>query len=181
MLSILVGAAELYDEEKQEFVVDGGFWLELEHSLLSMSKWESKWEVPFLSTKDKTPEQTLSYIEMMVVSPNPPAGVLQQLDQTNLDDIGAYIERKMTATWFSDDGKKGSRSSEVITSELVYYWMSSFNIPFECEHWNLNRLFTLLRIHQAKSQTQKKKSRAEIMRENRELNERRKRELQTKG
>jgi hypothetical protein len=180
MLTITVGATDIFDEEKGSFGVQGGYELQLEHSLVSLSKWESIHETPFLEQKAKTSEQLASYIECMVVSENPPGNFLQQLSKENVEEINAYIDRKMTATWFSDVEPQ-TRNQEIITAELIYYWMTVYHIPFECENWHLNRLFTLIRIASLKQEKPKKMSRAEIARRNRELNERRKAELGTKG
>jgi hypothetical protein len=180
MLTITVGAKDVYDEIGKTFSKQGGVELQLEHSLISLSKWESEFEKPFLGKGDKTPEEILGYVRCMVLTPNPPGDFLQKLSEKNLEAINAYIERKMTATWFSD--QPGSpRSREVITSELVYYWMTVFNIPFECETWHLNRLFTLIRICNVKQAKPQKMSRAEIMKRNRELNAQRKAQLSTTG
>ncbi len=180
MLTITVGGEEVYDEGTQEFRVHGGIELQLEHSLVSLSKWESDHEKPFLGQGDKTPEEVLDYVRCMVVGPNPPGDFLQRLSKENMEAVNAYIERKMTATWFSDQpGAPGSR--EVITSELIYYWMTVFQIPFECETWHLNRLFTLIRICNVKQAKPKKMSRAEVQRRNRELNAQRKAQLGTRG
>lgn len=180
MLTILVGSTEMFDDEHQEFVTDGGIQLELEHSLLSLSKWESQWEKPFLGKESKTPEEVLSYVEAMTLTPNPPAEIFQQLSEENFAAINKYIDKSMTATWFADT-PGAPRTSEVITSELIYYWMTAFNIPFECEHWNLNRLFTLIRICNVKNAKPKKMSRAEMAQRNRELNAQRKKQLGTQG
>jgi hypothetical protein len=180
MLTITVGAIDVYDESSSQFVVQGGLELQLEHSLVSLSKWESEFEKPFLGKNDKTSEEVLNYVRCMILSPNPPEDFLQRLSKENLEAINAYIDRKMTATWFSDQpGPPGSR--EVITSELVYYWMTVFQIPFECETWHLNRLFTLIRICNIKQAKPKKMSRGEAAARNRELNAQRKAQLGTKG
>jgi hypothetical protein len=180
MLTITVGAESTYDEETGTFGTQGGFELQLEHSLISLSKWEAIHEKAFLGPKEKTPEESLSYIECMLLSPNPPGDFLQKLSEENVEEINAYIERKMTATWFSDIEPK-TRNQEIPTAELIYYWMTVFHIPFECEVWHLNRLFTLIRIASIKQDKPKKMSKAEMARRNRELNERRKAELGTKG
>lgn len=180
MLSIVVGATEVFDEDRQEFTTQGGVELQLEHSLLSLSKWESKYEKPFLGKTEKTGEEVLDYIRCMMVGQNPRGEILQQLSKENLDAINDYVDRKMTATWFSDQ-PGAPRSSEVITSELIYYWMTVFHIPFECETWHLNRLFTLIRICNVKQSKPQKMSRAEIAQRNRELNARRKQQLGTSG
>jgi len=180
MLTITVGATDVYDESADKFSTEGGVELQLEHSLISLSKWESEFERPFLGKDDKTTEEVLAYIRCMIVTPNPPEDILQRLSKENLEAVNAYIDRKMTATWFSEQ-PGAPKTREVITSELVYYWMTVFQIPFECESWHLNRLFTLIRICNIKQAKPKKMSRAEIAARNRELNAQRKAQLGTRG
>lgn len=180
MLAIRVEDQELFDEESSKFIPQEGFELELEHSLLSLSEWESKWEKPFLAAKELTDEETLDYVRCMIVSPNPPPDALEKLSPEHLVAITEYIERKMTATWFRDDGQK-TGPVETITAELVYYWMTIHHIPFECERWHLNRLFTLIRICDVKSTPPKKMSPEEIAQRNHELNKARREKLGTKG
>jgi hypothetical protein len=180
MLTITVGATDLYDESADKFSTQGGVDLQLEHSLVSLSKWESEFEIPFLGKSDKTTEEALAYIRYMVMTPNPPGDFLQRLSKENLQTIHAYIDRKMTATWFSEQ-PGAPKSREVITSELIYYWMTVFTIPFECETWHLNRLFTLIRICNIKQSKPKKMNRAETARRNRELNAQRRSQLGTTG
>lgn len=179
MLKIVIDSVEHFDEETQTFVEKGGTEVELEHSLLSLSKWESKFEKPFLGKDDKTTEEILAYINEMVVG-EIPEGFLSKLSEANISAINDYINAKMTATWFSDT-TDAPASRETITAELIYYWMISFQIPFECETWHLNRLFTLIRICNLKGAKPKKMSRAEIARRNRELNAQRKARLGTSG
>ena len=181
MLTITVPGIESYDETLDQFVSIGDVTLELEHSLVSLSKWESKFEKPFLGKTEKTTEEILAYVRYMVVTPNPPEEFLQKLSKENLEDVNAYIERKMTATWFSEPRGAPKTSREVVTAELIYYWMTVFHIPFECETWHLNRLFTLIRICNLKQEKPKKMSRAEVAARNRELNAQRKAQLGTKG
>src|SRR3954447_23059991 len=180
MLTIVVGDTEMFDDKQQKFVAQGGTQLELEHSLLSLSKWESEHEKPFLGKETKTPEEIISYIKAMTLTPNFPKDIFLHLSEENVNAINEYIDRKMTATWFAEQ-RSVPRTSEVVTSELIYYWMTAFNIPFECEKWHLNRLFTLIRICNVKQDKPKKMSRAEVARRNRELNEQRKKQLGTKG
>jgi hypothetical protein len=180
MLTITVGATDVFDDSTQEFSRNGGIELQLEHSLVSLSKWESDHEKPFLGKAEKSREEVLDYIRCMVVGPIPPGDFLKHLSKENFDLINTYIDRKMTATWFSEQ-PGAPRSSEVITSELIYYWMTVFQIPFECETWHLNRLFTLIRICNVKQAKPKKMSRAEIAQRNRELNAQRRAQLGTKG
>lgn len=180
MLVITVPGIEMFDEELQEFTTHGDVVLELEHSLVSLSKWEEKYEKPFLSAQEKTAEEIFVYVQCMCLTPDVPPEVFFKLSEGNTKDINAYIDSKRSATWFSEaPGAPSSR--EVITSELIYYWMTVFQIPFTCETWHLNRLFTLIRICNIKQAKPKKMSRSEIAARNRELNEQRKRQLGTKG
>ena len=180
MLTLFVVGDEYYNEETQEFETHGDFVLELEHSLVSLSKWESIHNKPFLSAKPKTQEETLSYIVCMVLTPVYPEGFETRLSNANLEIIINYMESKQTATSFGEMPERKAKG-ETITAELIYYWMVAFTIPFECEMWHLNRLFALIRICNIKNSPQKKLSRGEIARRNRELNERRKAELGTTG
>lgn len=180
MLRIVVGATENYDEQSSSFVKQGGTALELEHSLLSLSKWESEFEKPFLGAKKKTGEEVLGYIRCMCLTPDTPPEVFQHLSEDNLKDVNSYIDAKMTATWFSDQ-PGAPKTSEVITAELIYYWMTVFSIPFECENWHINRLFTLIRICNIKQAKPKKMSRTEMAQRQRELNAQRKAQTGTTG
>lgn len=180
MLRITVGSQEGFNEVTQEFVTQGGTVLELEHSLVSVSKWESIFEKPFLDTDDKTPAEILAYVRVMTLAEGVPEEVFQGLSQQNFEDIHAYIERKMSATWFSEV-KGGPKNHEKLTSELIYYWMSTYHIPYTCETWHLNRLLTLIRVCGLKQAKPQKMSRSDIAKRNRELNARRQQELNTKG
>ena len=180
MLTIVVPGIELYDEVHEEFTTSGDFTLEMEHSLVSLSKWESIFEKPFLSKEEKTSEEVLAYIKAMTLTKNPPEEIFQRLSENNMADINRYIDAKMSATWFNEP-KTTSRSREVITAELIYYWMIAFTIPIEFENWHLNRLFTLIKICNLKQQKPKKMSKSEILAQNRALNEQRKAQFGTRG
>lgn len=183
MLTIVVsGPNELYDEETRQFLEDESeaVTLNLEHSLISLSKWESIFEKPFLSEKDKTTEELISYIKCMTITKNIPEEVYKRLSEDNITDIKKYLDAPMTATWFSDK-KRGRGSREVITAEVIYYWMTVLQIPFEVEKWHLNRLFTLIRVCDIKNSKPRKMSRAESASLQRELNEQRRKELGTNG
>lgn len=180
MLKLLVVGTEYFDEESETFESVGDFELELEHSLLSLSKWESKFQKPFLSNTHKTGIEILSYVEAMLLTPIYPADIFTRFSQDNIEQINKYIESKESATTFGSMPERKGRG-EIITSELIYYWMVAFNIPFECERWHLNRLFALIRICNIKNSKPTKMSRSEMAARNRELNARRRNELNTKG
>lgn len=180
MLKITIPSAELWDEDKEEFVYTKEQTLQLEHSLVSLSKWESKWCKAFLSKHEKTFEETVDYIKCMTLTQNVNSDVYQYLTNKNIAEINRYIEAPMTATYFSDD-KIGKTSREQITSELIYYWMVALNIPFECQKWHLNRLLTLVKVCNIKNQPPKKRSRKEILSRNAALNAARRKQLNTRG
>lgn len=180
MFQLSIPSAEFWDEDKQEFVYKKPQTLQLEHSLVSLSKWESKWNKAFLSKEEKSFEETLDYIKCMTITQNVNPDVYTRLTNKNINEINAYIEAPMTATTFSEDkNKKPNR--EIITAELIYYWMITHNIPFECQKWHLNRLLTLIRVCNIKSAPPKKMSKKEIFARNAALNEARKRQLNTRG
>ena len=180
MLRITIPAVEQWDEAKQEFISTKEQTLSLEHSLVSLSKWESKWCKPFLTKQEKTFEETLDYVKCMTLTQNVDPEVYKYLTNGNIDEIYRYIEAPMTATYFSDD-KTVKSSREQITAELIYYRMIALNIPFECQKWHLNRLLTLIKVCNIKNQPPKKRSRKEIMSRNAALNAARRKRLNTKG
>lgn len=180
MLQITIPSVEQWDESKQEFVYTKEQTLNLEHSLVSISKWESKWCKPFLTKQNKTIEETLDYIKCMTVTQNVDPTIYQFITNGNINEVNRYIEAPMTATYFSDDGLS-KRTSEQITAEIIYYQMIALNIPFECQKWHLNRLITLIRVCSVKNQPQKRRSKKDLMSRNAALNAARKKQLNTKG
>ena len=180
MLRITIPAVEQWDERKQEFVTTKEQTLQLEHSLVSLSKWESKWCKAFLTKQEKTFEETLDYIKCMTITQNVDPEVYNYLTNKNIEEINNYIDAPMTATYFSDD-KTAKSSRGQITAELIYYWMIALNIPFECQKWHLNRLLTLIKVCNIKNTPPKKRNKKEIMRRNAALNAARRKRLNTKG
>lgn len=186
MLVITIPATkpvESWDELNQEFVQIEGTkeqTLQLEHSLVSISKWESKWCRSFLSKPPATTEETIDYIKCMTITKNVPEKAYEHLTVENVDRIKEYINAPMTATTFADDKRRG-RNSEIITAELIYYWMISLQIPVEFDKWHINRLLTLIRVCNIKNQPQKKMNKKDIMSRNAALNAARKQQLNTNG
>ena len=182
MLKIIVpGRQERWDESKEEFVYSDtkDVTLRLEHSLISISKWESKYHVPFLSS-DKSDEQILYYIKCMALNVDPEDEVFNRLTMQNIKQINEYIADPMTATIVNDEVNQRP-SREFVTSELIYYWMFSYSLPIELEKWHINRLIMLIRVFSAKNAPPKKRSRAEIIAEQRALNAARRKKYNTKG
>ena len=181
MLKITIPAREMFDEKTQTFFTPKEQTLQLEHSLVSLSKWESKWCKAFLNPKvEKTLEETIDYIKCMTITQNVDSNIYNCLTRSNIDEINKYIESPMTATTFNKKTQEGG-SKEIITSELIYYWMISLNIPMECQRWHLNRLLTLIRVCEVKNSPPKKRSRREISNEYAALNAARKKQFNTKG
>lgn len=179
MLQIKITIPEAFNEEKSEFIAGDVVVINLEHSLVSMSKWESKWEIPFLSNQNKTNEHTLDYIRMMNLGAEFPPGLFRNFSNENFEEIDAYISARMSATTFNDQNK--TSSLEIITAELIYYWMVALTIPFECQQWHLNRLLALIKVCDEKNAPPKKMSRAEVIARNRQLNDQRRKEMGSKG
>ena len=180
MLQITVPAETFYDEVREEFVYGKEQTLRLEHSLVSLSKWESRWHKSFLFTKNKTDEELLDYIKCMTLTQNVSPDVYNRLSKENANEIRRYIDDPMTATVVRET-KKGKGNGRILTAELIYYYMISFNIPVEFEKWHLNRLLTLIRVCDAESKPAKKRSVTDIMRDNAKLNAERRKLLNSKG
>lgn len=179
MLVIDIPSVEFYNEKTEEFITTEECTLELEHSLISLSKWESKWKKPFISSDNKTTEETIDYIRCMLLDENKKDNI-KYLTPKDIKKINDYISDPMTATTFYEEDV-GSKKKEIITSELIYYWMVISNIPMECQNWHLNRLLTLIRICSIKNTPLKKMSKQDIMSRNKALNEARRKQLHTSG
>ena len=180
MLELNVPAVELYDDKTEEFFTVRGQLLKLEHSLVSLAKWESKWCKPFLTNEDMTNAETVDYIRHMTISQNVDAFIYHHLMRHYLTEINTYMALPMTATTFrKDDSPWVNR--EIITAEVIYYWMTVFSIPFECQKWHLNRLLTFINVCNVKNQPKKKMSKAQAAAEQHALNAKRLKDLGTKG
>lgn len=180
MLRIVIPLSEVYDERANEFATVEGLTLDLEHSLVSLSKWESKWEIPYLGDKPKTNEQTVDYIGMMVIGDPPSLEALTRLTEKSFSQISEYINAKQTATWFNERFvPRGNR--EVVTAEIIYYWMITLGIPFECQYWHLNRLMTLIKVCNYKNAPKKRMGRGEALAQQRDLNQLRRQQMGTTG
>lgn len=180
MLKITIPKSEGFDESKNEFVYFKEQTLQLEHSLVSVSKWESKWHKPFLTKENKSYEETIDYIRCMTVTQNVDPTVYSRLTKANIDAVNDYIGDPMTATTFRED-HTSTPNREIVTSEIIYHWMIALNIPPEYQKWHLNRLLTLIKVCNIKSQPPKKRSKKDIMSQNAALNAARRKNLNTKG
>lgn len=181
MLRITIPAGEeQWDEVNQVFIYPKEQTLQLEHSLVSLSKWESKWCKPFLTRQKKTLEETLDYIKCMTLTQNVNPEVYYYLTVPCINQINHYIDAPMTATTFLED-ETIKHSHEQVTAELIYYWMIALNIPFECQKWHLNRLLTLIRVCNVKNQPPKKMSKRQLLSRNAALNAARRKKTNGKG
>lgn len=180
MLQITVPSREIFDENTETFLVTKEYTLNLEHSLLSISKWESKWCKPFLSKNDKdkrTSAEMLDYIRCMTINKNVPDEVYASLTKKNIQEIDLYIRHPMTATTVAAQRK--NFGNEIITSELIYYWMVSYQIPFECEKWHINRLLMLIKVCNAMNNPKKTEKPDLLARQ--KLNAARRKAMHSKG
>lgn len=181
MLDITIPARELFDESTGAFSMSKSYHLQLEHSLISLSKWESKWHKAFLQTKvEKTVPETIDYIRCMTLTQNVDPEAYTLITNEIVEQVSAYIKEPMTATTFSQNNRH-TINHEIITAEIVYYWMITFNIPFECQKWHLNKLLTLINVCNIKSQPAKKMSKKEVYSRNTALNAMRRNNLNTTG
>ena len=178
MISITLAKSETYDATNNEFIELPEKTLHLEHSLVSISRWESKWCKPFLSKNNKTHNELIDYIKCMSDEPINDADVLR-LTSKDVERINKYINSPMTATTITE--RNSRPSNEIVTSELIYFAMINNNIPFECQHWHLNRLLMLIRVCNIKQSQPKKMSKRDIYNQNRSLNAARKKQMGTKG
>lgn len=181
MLRLTIKDTTLFNERTNEFIEVPEQIIEMEHSLISISKWESKWKKAYLSSRKKTYEELIDYMKCMTITKNVREEVYKCLTNSQIEEINNYISDPMTASCFMMDGDSSTISKDVVTSELIYYWMISFNIPFECQKWHLNKLLALIKMCEVKSPYRKKRTNKEIMKRNADLNEKRRKLLETRG
>lgn len=183
MLEITIPSVEVYDHEKNEFRVVKGQTLVLEHSLVSLQKWEAIHHKPFLTKEDKTIEETRSYVKCMTITNNVNPEIYYYLTESNMREVNAYISDTMTATTINNRQPEGAapKPKEVMTAEVIYYYMIALQIPFECKKWHLNQLLTLINVCSIKNEPPKKMSKSALMKHNSSLNAARRAAMHTKG
>lgn len=180
MLRVTIPSKEYFDEKSQTFFHTKETTITIEHSLVSLSKWEMKWQKPFNDGKPKPMNEIIDYIRCMTITQNVPMIVYDCITTENLEQIQAYIDEPMTATTFRSINK-GKGNKEIVTAEIIYYWMFSFNIPMECDKWHLNKLLTLIRVFNVKNTPRKKMSQRDALKYHKAQNEARKKRLGTRG
>ena len=180
MLQLTIPAVELWDERTQEFISSKERTLQLEHSLVSIQKWESRWNKAFLSKKGMSYEETVDYIRCMTITQNVDPDIYNRITAEHIDQVNRYVGNSMTATTFVDD-KKGKRNNEVVTAEVIYYWMVALQIPPEYRKWHLNQLLSLIRVVNVKNTPPKKMKGRDIASQNAALNAARRKRLNTRG
>lgn len=181
MLQITIPETELFDEARQEFIyVNKPVTLTLEHSLVSISKWEAKWKKPYISDEEKSTEEVIDYVRCMTITQNVDPDIYYALSMDDFQKIKEYIDDPHTATTITER-EKTRKNGEGVTSELIYYWMCAYQIPFEAQKWHFNRLMTLIRIAGIKNNSEQKMSKDAAYKQQRELNAMRRAKHKTKG
>lgn len=176
---ITIPAREFYDPVKNEFVETKEQTLTIKHSLVSLSKWEARWHKPFLNNEDKTWEESIDYVRCMTLTQKVNPLVYDAITPEIFAEINAYIDDPMTARKFRDQNQGGGR--ELITSELIYYWMITLGIPMECQKWHLNRLLALIRLCSIKNTPSKKGNTMDYLRQRSALNTSRRKAMHSRG
>lgn len=180
MKSITIPGGELWDERHRKFIYPKEQTIQIEHSLVSLKKWESKWNKPFLGNESMSSEQIIDYIRCMTITQNVDPMIYYNLTPEMIKEISDYIQAPMTATWFGEEDQK-HHSQRIVTAEVIYYWMISHQIPMECQKWHLNQLLTLIRVCNAENAPRKKLSHQELIARNRAINQRNRKKYNSKG
>lgn len=181
MLLVSIKGQRLWDERKEEFITLSPAVFEIEHSLVAVKKWESIYKKPFFGKEEKSPEDILNYIRCMTVTKNVDQSVYNYIPMENLKQILEYIGDSMTATWFSKQTEQKTGKKEIITSEIIYYWMITLQIPLECENWHLNQLFTLIRVFAVKNGKDTKMSKKDAANYREMINAANRKKFKSKG
>lgn len=177
---------DLFDEEREEFLPPVDIKetkLQLEHSLISLKKWEQKWNKPFLGTSEKTHEELIDYIRCMTLTHGVDPEVYNWIPKNIIEEIVEYIKAPMTAAWFKESNIAGTKRNtrEAITAEIIYYWMISLSIPVEFQKWHLNQLLTLIKVVNIKNGKETKMSKQDAAKERAALNRKRREQYNSKG
>lgn len=180
MLEIHVPEREFYDERNEVFIKTRPVILQLEHSLMSVSRWESKWRKPFLTDEDKTRAETMDYIRCMTINRDVDPNVYAALTSDDIQKIMDYVGAELTATKVYRV-KSTNAPKKTITSEVIYSWMVMYNVPFECQKWHISRLLKLLDVLEIANNPKNKMSKGETARSNAALNKARRAKLHSKG
>lgn len=185
MLVITVPGVESFDNDNEIFVRPNDEVLNLEHSLVSLSKWESRYEKPFLSDAEKTDDEIRGYVNAMSLTGDISPEVLYRLTNENFQAIYEYINAKMTATWFRETTQPRGYNHEVVTAEIIYHWIVALSIDWQVQNWHLNQLITLVKTinekNKAASDTKKKAPTSAQMEDRRQLMESRRRAAESAG
>ena len=187
MLSITIPKLELFDSKNNIFVNQDEVTIELEHSLVALARWESKWEKPFLGPDQKTEEETIDYVRCMTMTSDVSPEIYHRLNQGHFKQINEYIDAKMSATWFSEPRSASTgnapvkRSRETITAEIIYHWIVALNLDWQVQDWHLNRLFTLIKVCNQKNSPEKKRPKRDMVAERQRINAERKAAMETRG
>lgn len=183
MKEIVIPASDLFDDEKEIFIHLKETTLQLEHSLISLKKWEERWHKPFLKKEDKTVDEIMDYIRCMTINQSRVDPIIYQyLSMDIVNEIVSYIKDPMTATTFNDELLGAQKSSrEIVTAEIIYYWMVTYNIPVEFQKWHLNQLLTLIKVVSIKNAPKKKMGKREAAQQRAALNKARRAKYNSKG
>ena len=177
---IVIPGRELWDRKNNVFVYTEDKTITIEHSLVSISKWEAKWHIPFFGKEEKTREQIVDYIKCMTLTQNVDDDIYNYLTNSNIQEINDYLANPMTATWFREIKNKRS-DNRVVTSEVIYYWMIALNIPVEFQKWHINRLITLIKVCNEENKPKNKMPLRDVYARNKALNEARRAQMHSKG
>lgn len=181
MITLRIKAGQHWDSENEVFVNVPETEIRLEHSLRAVSKWESRHCKPFLGRREWTAGETLDYIRCMCMDEGANPAVFLSLSREQIEAVQKYIDLPMTATWFSNRNQQSANRGSAVTSELIYFWMTSYGIDWQAQDWHLNRLMTLIQVCSEKNKPAKKMPKNQAAARQRALNAARRRKYHTGG